>query len=190
MESVYNLANSAFPIRYRSFVKDLKESAEFVAPEVIVSKIIEKLFGKKGQADGWLDLTFIHLFSIPFIGGLGQPINPTTHPRVANDYKDQFQSGAAGVPAVLVSSYALEILKGRGLLHWGISLRRFLITAVSKIITRPLVTTGLNMLDKTNGLVTLYDESQVRFDKQMVNSNLFMGGDKQRAKIKAAYESA
>ncbi len=64
MQTVYNIANSAFPIRYRSITKDLKESAEFVAPEVVVSKVIEKMFGKKAHGEGWLDLTFIHLFSI------------------------------------------------------------------------------------------------------------------------------
>ena len=187
MQTVYNIANSAFPIRYRSITKDLKESAEFVAPEVVVSKVIEKMFGKKAHGEGWLDLTFIHLFSILFIGGLGQPIGPTYHPRVADDYKQQFQSGAAGVPAVIVAAYLLETLKGKGILHWGLSLRRLLVTAVSKIITRPIVTTLLAQMDATNDLYTLYDESQVRFDLQAQQSNLFMGGEKARAKYSTAY---
>ena len=185
-QTVFNMANSAFPIRWRSIAKDFKESAELVAPEVLVSKIVQRMFGKSVR-DGWLDLLFIHLFSIPFLGGLGQPIGPTYHPRVADEYKQQFQSGVAGVPAVIVASYLLETLKGKGILHWGLSLRRLLVTAVSKIITRPIVSTMLAQLDETNDLYTLYDEAQVRFDLQAQQSNLFTGGDKARAKYSTAY---
>ena len=185
-QTVFNMANSAFPIRWRSIAKDFKESAELVAPEVLVSKIVQRMFGKSVR-DGWLDLLFIHLFSIPFLGGLGQPIGPTYHPRVADDYSQQFQAGAAGVPGVIIGQYLLETLKGKGFFHWHFDLRHFLITVVSKIITRPVVSTLLHQLAATNDLVTLYDQSQVRFDLQAQQTNLFLGGEKARAKYGTAY---
>ena len=59
-------------------------------------------------------------------------------------------------------------------------LRRLLVLAVSKMITRPLVATALNLLDGGNTLVTTYNESQLKFDKQSQQSNLYMGGDEER----------
>ncbi len=163
MQTVYNIANNTSPIRYRSFTSDLYQAAEHVVPEVLVSKVVQRMMA--GENSGWIDLALIHTLSIPFIGGLGA-FFVYNHPGMSASYFQQTKAGAAGIPAVLLAQYALEVFQGKGLLHGGFNLKRFLSTAVSKVITRPLVSTASGFLDATGTLNKEYTKLQERFDRQ------------------------
>ena len=168
MQKVYNAFNNASPIRYRSLTADSYAAATHVAPEVLVSKVLARMFGRP-QAS-WTDLAATHTIAIPFTGGLGVPIGPKYHPRLTDEYKLQFQAGAAGVPAVLVGQHILGIFKGCSLIHGKFDMKEFLATAVSKIITRPLLSSLANFFP--DEALKAYNRLQYRFDSQSENSAL------------------
>ena len=140
-------------------------------PEVLVSKIIAKMFGKTDPAI-W-ELLWTHALSIPFIGGLGAPVlGNKRHSKMGDDWSNQIQSAAAGVPAVFLAQYILHTFYGGNLLRMPkIDLRTVILVALSKIITRPLVSALTPMLGGTQ-VATIYDKLQERFDAQSKNSNL------------------
>ena len=170
METVKNGFNKVSPLRVGSLLTDAGDAAGHVIPEVLVQKVVNRMFGK--QPVGWVESGLTHLFSIPFIGGLGAPIAPAKHPGLDGDYSTQFQAGFAGVPAVLIGQYLVELLSGRPLFHWDFGVRDTIIAAVSKTITRPVLST-LGKLSPdfyTNN----YNRLQARFDMQAQSSNLRM----------------
>ena len=168
MQKVYNALNNASPIRYRTLSTDAYAAALHVAPEVLVSKVVARMLGRPGASV--IDLTATHSLSIPFIGGLGVWIGSKFHPRLDGAIQDQFQAGAAGVPAVMLAQYIWGIFKGQGLLHGGFDMKTFLSMAVSKIITRPLMSYTNKFLPKE--AIKAYDALQHRFDKQGIQSVL------------------
>ena len=164
MNYITGTLNNTLPIRWKDLGSESAQLAEHVTPEVLVSYVIQRMFGKKDK-DGLMDLAFIHSFSIPFIGGLGKLIAPENHPGFDADYATQLQAGLAGVPAVLLAQYFLSIFKGSAFFHWNFNMRNFLITSLSKIITRPLVST-LGGFVGEGDMSRAYDALQARFDKQ------------------------
>ena len=173
MESFYALMNNTSPFRYRNFGSDLQQTAEHVAPEVLVGWVISKMFGKK-DTPGLVDMTLVHTLSIPLIGGLGYLIAPSVHPDIEAAYSAQLQAGVAGVPAVFVAQYILRIFEGAKFMHWKFNLRNFLIMATSKIITRPLVSAvGTKVMSKE--MAAEYAKLQVRFDNQSKNAFNYLG---------------
>ena len=78
------IGNHASPIRIQVAAQDLGAAVEFVVPEVLISQVLQKFFGK--QPDGWINTSLAHFLSIPFIGGaqpygedhakMGEPCQP------------------------------------------------------------------------------------------------------------------
>ena len=119
------------------------------------------------------ELFWTHAISIPFIGGLGAPIlGSGKHSKMGDDWANQLQSAAAGVPAVFLAQYILHTFYGGNLLRMPkIDLRTVVLVALSKIITRPLVSALTPLLGQTE-VQNIYDKLQDRFDVQATNSNL------------------
>ena len=163
MQSVKNTFNNISPIRTINPMGDAKEVAYHVIPEVVVARVVSKMFGK-GSFHGWFNTAAIHALSVPFIGSMAV-MGPTYHPTLDADYSKQLTAGAAGIPAVLFARYLLELIAGEKLLHvpWD-NVRDLLITAVSKAITRPALATVGGFLPEMfkNG----FDMLQQRFDAQ------------------------
>ena len=71
MESVQNvISNSVAPVDIRKPYQAYG-TAQLVAVEVLVSKIIRSIL--KMENRGIAELAFVHLLSIPFMGGIGAP---------------------------------------------------------------------------------------------------------------------
>ena len=162
--------NKIAPIRYGQVLADTQDVAGHVIPEVLIQKVVNRMFGKKSL--GFIEAALVHTFSIPFVGGLGAPIAPEKHPGLDGAWSDQFQAGFAGFPAVLVGQYIVEVLYGSPLFHWNFGIRDAIVSAVSKTITRPVLS-SLNSLMPAM-LSSNYDRLQARFDMQAENSNLRM----------------
>ena len=71
MESAQNiLSNAVIPLDFRRD-RQLIGTAEYIAAEVLVSKIIRTVL--KMEDRPITELAFVHLLSIPFLGGLAAP---------------------------------------------------------------------------------------------------------------------
>ena len=162
--------NKVSPLRLGSLFSDAADSAGHVIPEVLVQKVVNRMFGK--QPVGFMKSGLTHLLSIPFIGGLGAPIAPEKHPGLEGDYSAQFQAGIAGFPAVLIGQYLVELLYGRPMFHWDFGIRDTIVAVVSKTITRSVLSTLVKVAPEFYS--NNYNRMQARFDMQAQNSNLKM----------------
>ena len=174
MERVKYVLSNTTPIQYGDIVETSFETMEHVLPEVLVSKIIAKMFGKTDPA--LMELFWTHAISIPFIGGLGAPILGTKkHSKMSDGWYDQVYSAAAGVPAVFLAQYILHTFYGANLIRMPkLDMRTIVLVAISKIITRPLVSALTPLLQGTQ-VQTIYDGLQERLDVQSANSNIRRG---------------
>ena len=124
-----------------------------------------------GMPRGLLKLSAIHGVSLPFIGGASGFVEPTAG--YDADYADQFTSGAKGVPAVLVAHYIIQVFE-RGFTLPNAGFKEYIITAVSKILSRPLASTVYGYLPAgaSNSLAVLH----ALMVRQAKASNLAAGG--------------
>ena len=120
----------------------LMGSLEYIAAEVVVSKVVRKIIGADNK--GWLELAYVHALSLPFMGGTaaffdqqagytgndkdGKKVTATTH----------FMDGAKGIPAVLIAQYIIASISKGFHAPW-FNMKDLLITAGSKAITRPII---------------------------------------------------
>ena len=130
--NVFNNAILPFDIRRYDLIAG---SAQLVAVEVIVSKIIRKILGMGGR--GFAELAAIHAVSLPFLGGLSGFFEPNKA-LSGQDMTTAFQDGAKGVPAVFLSQYIINTAT-KGLHIPKFTFKEVLVTAASKILTRPLI---------------------------------------------------
>ena len=167
MQTAKNIFNTTSPVRTYALMEDFKEVAGHVAPEVLVQKVVSRMFGK-GADHGIVFNALTHALSVPYIGGFGFAA-PTYHPTLGAPYSEQLQAGAAGVPAVLFARYLLELLGGEKFLHlpWD-NARDLMIMVISKAITRPALSTVGAYLPSF--FVESYNSIQNRFDSQAVAS--------------------
>ena len=163
MQTVKNVFNNVSPIRTYNAGSDFKETATHVVPEVVVQRVVSKMFGK-GAPQPILDSALMHALSVPWIGAFAF-FGPKFHPTLSGDYTKQFTAGAAGIPAVLFARYLIELIGGERILHlpWD-NMRDLLVMAVSKIITRPVVSSVGKFLPDT--IQEGYNFLQQRFDGQ------------------------
>ena len=189
MQTVKNVFNNVSPIRTNNVGGDFQETLTHVIPEVAVQRVVSKMFGK-GAPQPLVDSALMHALSIPWIGAFAF-FGPKYHPTLSADYSKQLAAGAAGVPAVLFARYLVELIGGERILHvpWD-NMRDLLIMAVSKAITRPLVSTiGSAMPDS---IQEGYDMLQQRFDAQSFQSYAQTAGklgkgDDQGFEVKSLY---
>ena len=170
MDKVYYVANAATPIRWKALKDDSIGLIEHVTPEVLVSWVLLRMMGRK--PGDMFNIALAHTLSIPFIGGLGTWLEG--HAKMNGTYKEQFKSGAAGVPGLALGYYAAGVFQGQPIFRmpFKTAFWDMVLIAVSKIITRPLVTSADKLLAKDNAIRQAYDHMQDRFDIQMYDSNL------------------
>ena len=130
--NVFNNAILPFDVRKVDLVAG---SAQLVAIEVIVSKLIRKILGMGGR--GFAELAAIHAISLPFLGGLSGFFD-ANKALAGQTTSGAFMDGAKGVPAVLLSQYLINTA-ARGIHVPSFSFKEVLVTAASKTLTRPLI---------------------------------------------------
>lgn len=170
MEGVQNVLSNAFaPVDIRKG-KQVVGAIELVVVEVAVSKIVRAILNMENR--GIFELAFIHLLSIPFLGGVGAPFGPQGSV-VANQegYTGAFKDGAKGIPGVLVAQYIVNTAYKGFHIPW-FNFKDLLITAGTKTITRPLVYSVAAKLPEAmaDGFLVL----DALINRQVASSNLKM----------------
>ena len=140
---------------------------EYVAAEVLVSKIFRSFINAPST---WTNEMFIHLLSLPFIGGLGAPYDDGSPVKTADSYAAQFEHASRGIPAVFAAQYIASTFGGAGFFHMRFDMKDMLITAGAKLMTRPLLATIQSMLPKD--AMAQADVLQELFAQQAKASNL------------------
>ena len=109
--------------------------AQLVAVEVAMAKVIRKILGMANR--GITELALIHAVSLPFLGGLAGFFEPAGG-LGGEEFSASFMQGAKAVPAVFLAQYLIST----GALGFHVpkfSMNDVLVTAASKILTRPLI---------------------------------------------------
>ena len=133
-----NIVKNSF-VPFSSF-KLVQGSAEYIAIEVFVSWMIRRVMG---LPRGLITLSTIHAVSLPFLGGAIGFADASAG--YDEDFPAQFQAGAKGVPAVWLAHYIVQVFeKGFTLPAGGI--KEYLVTAISKILSRPLASSVVGYL--------------------------------------------
>ena len=135
------LSNVVVPLDPRR-TKLVMGSLEYIAAEVVVSKLVRKIL--KADTKGWLQLAYIHALSLPFMGGAAGFFDQNSG-YVGTDrdggpvgFSSTLMDGAKGIPAVLVAQYIIDSTVKGFHVPW-FNLKDLLITAGAKSLTRPLV---------------------------------------------------
>lgn len=127
----YNAILPFNPMRYQLAVG----SAEYVAIEVLISKIIRMVLDYDTKK--WGELVAVHAVSLSYMGGAAGFLEPPGP--LESTFTAQLQDGAKGIPAVFLAQYTVDTLN-RGFhtpfTKW--KLEDVLISAASKAISRPL----------------------------------------------------
>ena len=128
------LATTATPVDVRKSAV-VGGSISHVFFEVMVSYIARYIL--KAQKRSVAELTFIHSLSIPLQGGLSAFTDPPSSIGMEAPMSSQFVDGAKGVPGVFAATYAANTFMD-GLHLPRLDFTDILITAASKIITKPM----------------------------------------------------
>ena len=131
-------------------------NAQLVAAEVIVSKLLRKILGMSNRSFAYL--TAVHAASLPLIGGMQAPFSkpvgygPSFFERrkfakaaTTDSNLDIIKGAAASVPAVWAAEYVVQT-SGVGFHVPKPSIRDALMTAASKMLTRPLIGMSINTI--------------------------------------------
>jgi hypothetical protein len=110
---------------------------QIIAVEVLVSKLIRIMLRMENKSFGRLIL--VHSISMPLIGGLVGFADAPAELKDGPSLTEAFMGGAKAVPAVFMAQYITNTAL-QGLHVPKLSIRDILITAASKILTRPLLT--------------------------------------------------
>ena len=167
MESVQNVASNAIaPIDFRKPYQ-LYGTVEYVAVEVLVSKIIRYVLKMENRS--LTELAFVHLLSIPFMGGAAAPFGTPSNIHRTAGYTTAATDGAKGIPGVLIAQWIINT-SSKGFHFPWFNLKDLLITAGSKIISRPLIYSIVDKLpnDANMGLAVM----DALFQNQVARSNL------------------
>ena len=167
MEQVQNvISNGIAPVDFRKG-KQLIGTVEYVAAEVLVSKIVRTVL--KMENRGIWELTWVHLLSIPFMGGIAAPFGQIRQQAQTATYGQSAIDGAKGIPGVLIAQWIIATASKGFHFPW-FTVKDLLITAGSKTITRPLVYSILDKLpvDAQAGFAVM----DQLFQNQVGKSNL------------------
>ena len=129
-------------------------NAQLVTAEVIVSKLLRKILGMSNRSFGYL--AAVHAASLPLIGGMQAPFSrpvgygPPAFYSASKDTTvgtnlDIIKGAAASVPAVWAAEYIVNT-SGVGFHVPRPSIRDALMTAASKMLTRPLIGMSVNTI--------------------------------------------
>ena len=143
---------------------------QLVAVEVTVSKILRKILRMADESI--FRLTLIHAASLPLLGGAGGYFAPAKRLGDTNaTYAEQFADGAKGIPAVFIGQYVINTAF-QGFHMPKISIQDMLITAASKVLSRPLLAAVYPKLHKQ--LADNFDVTDSMIENQVATSNLRM----------------
>ena len=131
--NVFTTAISPIDIRNSTFVGG---TLSHVAAEVLVSYIVRRLTGAEKRT--LMELTAIHALSVPLQGGMSGMLDGAHPLGLEAPMGSLFADGAKGVPAVFATTYMVNTAMS-GLHMPKLSFKDILITAASKIVTRPLM---------------------------------------------------
>lgn len=131
-KNVLETAATPFDVRKPDVVGG---SISHVAFEVLVSYIARRVL--RSERRSIVELAAIHTLAIPFEGGLSAFTDAPNTKGMNAPVSDQFVDGAKGVPAVFAGTYMANTFMD-GLHAPKLNFKDILITAASKIITRPL----------------------------------------------------
>ena len=135
-EAVTNVFNNAVqPIDFRKF-SQVGGTAEYVAAEVLVSYFARYLF--KVEKRTVMELAAIHAVSVPLMGGLAGSFEGNSVLGYESPMTDLVVDGSKGIPAVFLAQYVCNTALS-GLHAPKLNFRDILVTAASKMITRPLI---------------------------------------------------
>ena len=119
------------PRRYKLVVG----SAEYIAIEVIISKLFRMLVGASRKS--WMDLATVHAVSLSYMGGAAGFMEPVGS--LNADLMTQLKDGAKGIPAVFLAQYTVDTCsRGFHVPMRGWSMNDILISAAAKAISRPI----------------------------------------------------
>ena len=127
--------NAIQPVDLRK-ISQVAGVAEYVAAEVLVSYLARYVF--KIEKRSIMELTAIHAVSVPFIGGLAQWSEPNHPYSYDAPFQDTVMDGAKALPAVYAAQYICNTALS-GLHAPSLNFKDILVTAASKIVTRPLL---------------------------------------------------
>ena len=164
------MSNAIAPVDFRKS-KQLIGTAEFVAVEVLVSKVVRSVL--KMENRGLMQLAFVHLLSIPFMGGLAGPLPAQSGIGNTAGYGTALADGAKGIPGVLIAQWIIATATKGFHFPW-FNMKDLLITAGSKTVTRPLVYSVIDKLpeDAQAGFAVM----DALFAAQVAKSNILTGG--------------
>ena len=117
-------------------------NAQVVVAEVIISKLLRKVIGMQDRSFAYL--VAVHAASLPLIGGLQAPFSKPYGYEPKPNLK-VLQAAAGTVPAV----YAAEYIVNTSAVGFHVpkpSIRDALITAASKMLTKPLIGAALHSI--------------------------------------------
>ena len=166
-DNISNVLNNVilpFDIRKQTLVAG---SVQLIAVEVLVAKIIRKVLNMGNR--GIMELAFIHAVSLPLMGGLAAPFGPMRP--YGGDHMKAFQDGAKGIPAVFAAQYIVNVAN-KGFSIPKVSLKEILVTAASKVLSKPLINALITKMPKA-----MADNFKVELameNKQAAVSNLKM----------------
>ena len=127
--------NAVLPFNPMNF-KLAMGSAEYVAWEVIVTKVMRALLGYSNKSV--FELAQVHAVSLTFMGG-AQGLMAAPGGYAAGALLEQLKDGAKGIPAVLLAKYSVDTCyKGFHIPFKGWSMSDIIMSAASKAISRPL----------------------------------------------------
>jgi len=166
--SVVNILNNTvlpLDVRYPDL---LVGSIQLITLEVLMAKTIRKVLNMGNR--GFIELALIHAVSLPMIGGFSGAFGQNTQYDNATA-TTSFQDGAKGVPAVFMAQYITNVAT-KGFHMPKVSMKEILVTAASKMLTRPLITLMYPKLHKQ--LKDGFDIQNMLEIKQQMASNLKM----------------
>ena len=131
--NVFTTAISPVDIRNSTFVGG---ALSHVAAEVIVSYIVRRLTGAEKRS--LVELAAIHALSVPLQGGMSGMLDGSHPLGLEAPMGSLMADGAKGVPAVFATTYMVNTAMS-GFHMPKLSFKDILITAASKIVTRPIM---------------------------------------------------
>ena len=170
MDAVKNVFNNGIAAVDFRKAKQLIGTVEYVAAEVLVSKVIRAVL--KMENRGIFDLAFIHLLSIPFMGGIAAPFGNVRAIGATGGYGQAAVDGAKGIPGVLIAQWIIATASKGFHFPW-FNLKDLLITAGSKALSRPLVYSVSDKLP--NDAAAGFAVMDQLFQNQVAKSNIRTG---------------
>ena len=164
---------------YMASTQILAGNAQLVAAEVLVSKLLRKILGMSNRSFSYL--TAVHAASLPLIGGMQAPFTrpvgygatifkAASPKRTVGTNLDIIKGAAASVPAVWAAEYIVNT-SGVGFHVPKPSIRDALMTAASKMLTRPLIGMSINTI-LPNAMRNNFEEANALEAKYNLASNI------------------